>query len=1457
MYNNPFIYKRSLIPGVDDLVSIERKPLLEKAMSSLHFGQWLNVCCAKKSGKTSFLLKLIEVCERRYPQYHFFMMTPEHLQKVAQRELPEVVFERIRETTQKNPKTKNFFSGLNEKFDSLESGFSFLNKNLKEEQRFIVVIDALECATKKVQQTILQNLTNFCTAQATQTILANVQFIIAGSLTAANLRLESGTSFAEHSTKTFLEDFKFDDVDKMLMKACSYYTIHLDEGFTHLLYEWTGGTGYLIQKICYKLLETAYLRSKKPVFSTTSGDEAIRNILREGETNVEMIIQEIEKDTKLVEALLRVMRNGAMQASKFDPALHTLVSLGALSLRNERFRLRNPMYEKMFQDYFTSEHLANLFYARKKYYRAKELFSEAISQEIDAKNALDSLLTTIKAIHESTNRSDSDFINYILQLLMQTVEGVKISSFFLVDHDENRLEITDAIGMSAKDLSRINLKIGEGVAGSVAQTGRTRVNRDVTDEVECPDFVQRGLAEKLNIGAMISLPVFAAEKVVGVINLCLSKPREFTYSETKMLEILATQVSEVLQRQPLTHTIARYETFLDVFESAIASIDSHIDAEITLGKILESAYQITGCEKIYAVWKDNVTNSWKFKFPNWKMAQDSQTSQIIGKNNKSSAMFSQGKIYMTPDLENDNHYFDIWHSLHAEQTFRITIEGDTIGCLVVDNNQSKQFSALQQKLLSMLTSLAGIALKKDRLFGLADKKTQQFITLKAIGEVVGNTKSVDELLKLIAKECLIVVDRPNKSAKILLWDRERDKLIAKASRGDEFGKMALGASLSVQDRSIITWVLRNREPRYAANVKEDPEYRQKNKVVRSEIAVPLIFHDEILGVVDVQSTQLNDFSLQDQDSLIAVANSAAIAIKIAELTGTRLRELEALYRIGTKISSTLHTNDVMRAVCREGLTAIVSKNRTLTVHVLHAEDKRLITSLTMENLKKFNRPKRMRYRENSVLQWIAKKKNHLLIPYAKSEPLYKSVTQNVKSAMFVPITFDDRLIGVFQVESRVEDDFGESELKLMSGLANQAGAALENARLSQDLTKTQMQLSHALETVAIEEALASLTHDIKNISTLIAEETQWLKKCQRKNQPKLNKDINSAIKNIHSYIQRVDEMTNNLKRSKDKQILDLKRINLGLLVDDAIELVAFSAMRRKIEIVRNDTLFDLHVLVDTGRIVRAFFNIITNAIDAMRDGGTLKITARKNRSVVEIDFADCGAGIPPEILNKVVNPLFSTKNEGYGLGLALTKRIVETDHQGKLILISEEGKGTTVRIKLPIGEISSKIGHKKKRSSRPHQTKPVVVEHSNSFTDTKRRVLVVNDETDMLKKIIRKLRNAGFRVTGTKYGREAVHFCNQESFDAILMDYHLKKDKGFVCTAFDFIPQIRNNMPSAPIILTSASLHAKPANASMFDYFLEINASFWDDVLPVINTCLDTEKQCIRVKLPQHKNLDR
>jgi signal transduction histidine kinase len=135
---------------------------------------------------------------------------------------------------------------------------------------------------------------------------------------------------------------------------------------------------------------------------------------------------------------------------------------------------------------------------------------------------------------------------------------------------------------------------------------------------------------------------------------------------------------------------------------------------------------------------------------------------------------------------------------------------------------------------------------------------------------------------------------------------------------------------------------------------------------------------------------------------------------------------------------------------------------------------------------------------------------------------------------------------------------------------------------------------------------------------------------------------------------------------------------LKSITRDALALVKIPRGIRVVDSTRNQPT----VIVDVEKMKRVFMNIITNAIDAMPEGGTLTIRSRKADGNVEITFTDTGAGMTRDTLEKLWNPLFTTKAKGIGLGLPIAKRFVEA-HGGSISARSAAGEGSTFTVTIP------------------------------------------------------------------------------------------------------------------------------------------------------------------------------
>jgi signal transduction histidine kinase len=117
--------------------------------------------------------------------------------------------------------------------------------------------------------------------------------------------------------------------------------------------------------------------------------------------------------------------------------------------------------------------------------------------------------------------------------------------------------------------------------------------------------------------------------------------------------------------------------------------------------------------------------------------------------------------------------------------------------------------------------------------------------------------------------------------------------------------------------------------------------------------------------------------------------------------------------------------------------------------------------------------------------------------------------------------------------------------------------------------------------------------------------------------------------------------------------------------------------------ILNCALDEPKMSVDATKVLRVFINLIKNAVDAISEEGTLEIRSTQTNGNVEFSFADTGSGISEEVVAKLFTPLFTTKAQGMGFGLAICKRVVEA-HGGKISVESVVDKGTTFTVTLPI-----------------------------------------------------------------------------------------------------------------------------------------------------------------------------
>ncbi|HSF09211.1 MAG TPA: ATP-binding protein [Nitrospirales bacterium] len=232
--------------------------------------------------------------------------------------------------------------------------------------------------------------------------------------------------------------------------------------------------------------------------------------------------------------------------------------------------------------------------------------------------------------------------------------------------------------------------------------------------------------------------------------------------------------------------------------------------------------------------------------------------------------------------------------------------------------------------------------------------------------------------------------------------------------------------------------------------------------------------------------------------------------------------------------------------------------------------------------------------------------------------------------------------------------------------------------LIQHQTLIQTQLFQSEKLASLGTFASGIAHDINNplyIILAMAEEIQEENQLER---------IRDHAASIHDAAQRIQAISRNITDYvHTPSYQELESIDLHARLEEALSISRFATKFREIT-VQKHYQNGLAIQGRSEEILQVFINLITNAIHAMEEKGSLTISTSHRNGTVQIAISDTGCGISPEHLPKIFNPFFSTKPKGQGTGLGLynVKTIVKKYH-GDLQVESELGKGTTFRLSFP------------------------------------------------------------------------------------------------------------------------------------------------------------------------------
>jgi len=239
--------------------------------------------------------------------------------------------------------------------------------------------------------------------------------------------------------------------------------------------------------------------------------------------------------------------------------------------------------------------------------------------------------------------------------------------------------------------------------------------------------------------------------------------------------------------------------------------------------------------------------------------------------------------------------------------------------------------------------------------------------------------------------------------------------------------------------------------------------------------------------------------------------------------------------------------------------------------------------------------------------------------------------------------------------------------------------ALLTVRDAESVRRIENEIELSRRLAAIGRLTSGVAHEVKNPINAIVIHLEILRERILQLDPETRRHMDIITSEIH----RLDRVVKTLVDFSRPVELKLTALDLRSLVSEVVALASPEARSHNVEIIKDLGERPLPVRVDTDLMKQAVLNVVINGVQAMPTGGTLTLRGFTTAQAVVLEVQDTGAGISPEIRDKIFNLYFTTKKSGSGIGLALTYRAMQL-HNGALDLDSEARQGTTFRFMLPL-----------------------------------------------------------------------------------------------------------------------------------------------------------------------------
>ena len=484
-------------------------------------------------------------------------------------------------------------------------------------------------------------------------------------------------------------------------------------------------------------------------------------------------------------------------------------------------------------------------------------------------------------------------------------------------------------------------------------------------------------------------------------------------------------------------------------------------------------------------------------------------------------------------------------------------------------------------------------------------------------------------------------------------------------------------------QSIVGWTAFYRKPVIVKNFKEESKLTLISNESMSAITIPMILNGKTIGVMHMESKQVNKYSSKDLKIATLFANEAGKVISNIWLINqlkSKTDQLYSLINLSRNLVAKLDRNSILVNLAQE--TRALLKCHSCALFLI-APDKNILDLHTMVNSTGIlNDSSQIDLNDSAIGGALRRKKQieiHNILYTEENEFNTIILRDSLYSMLVTPIIFQNQVVGVLNAYSQEKHRFSDDEKRTAFALADLGAMTLENARLYEKTFTSEEILRKNEKLTTLGLLSAEIAHEIRNPLTVIKLLFQTLDLQFDATDPR-SKDaelITERINHLETIVERVLGFSHRNHNTKSRN-------KLSTLVEESLQLVRLKLNQLKIEVSFEYPGERLYIEANKGQIQQVILNLIFNASQAIsKSSGKIHIRLFQDNDIVFFNIQDNGNGIPESIKERIFESFLTNRSEGTGLGLSIAKRILAS-HSGTISLIKSGPEGTIFEFALPL-----------------------------------------------------------------------------------------------------------------------------------------------------------------------------